>query len=161
MLGFLIALQFIGLAMAAASDSCYHIPLHSAPASAAKRPTPWGNPTIHLANGSTCCSSLDEVRAHLEATDKQLLHLLSTRASYTREEARFKSTLPYIKDPSQNKHVIQDIVKAAPSAGVPQIIAQEVYGSLFNSSVLFEECIFNTYYTKGGAQRLPNSAASD
>ncbi|KAG1774646.1 chorismate mutase [Suillus placidus] len=144
MLGFLVALQIIGLVVASSSnlsDKCYFDPLPSIPPSTDNRTIPWGEPTIQYANGTTCCSSLDEVRAQLDTIDAQLLQLLSTRASYVREATRFKATSADVNDPSRNQQVIQAAVDAAPSVHLPQIIAQIVYEGIVNSSVLFEECI--------------------
>ncbi|KAG2353168.1 hypothetical protein BDR07DRAFT_736580 [Suillus spraguei] len=154
MLGFLVALQLIGLAVASSSDlsdKCYDIPLPSIPPSTANRTVPWGEPTIHYANGTTCCTSLDEVRTQLNTIDAQLLQLLSTRAQYVGEATRFKSTLADVNVPSRNEQVIKGAVDAAPSVHLPQIIAKDVYEGIINSSVVFEECIFNAYDLKSAA----------
>lgn len=147
--GVLFALQAIGLVAAASSsdpsDKCYFIPLPSIPSSTDNRTIPWGEPTIQYANGTTCCSSLDEVRQQLDIIDAQLLQLLSKRSSYVGEATRFKATIADVNVPSRNQQVIQGAVDAAPSVHLPQIVAEIVYEGLVNSSVLFEECIFNTY----------------
>ncbi|KAG1726955.1 chorismate mutase [Suillus paluster] len=148
MIGFLVAFQILGLVVASSSDpsdKCYFDPLPSIPPSTDHRNIPWGKPTIKYANGTTCCSSLDEVRDELNNIDAQLLQLLSTRTSYVREATRFKATVADVNDPSRNKQVIQGAVHDAPSVHLPQIVAQKVYEGLINSSVLFEECIFDTY----------------
>ncbi|KAG0693013.1 hypothetical protein DFH29DRAFT_438397 [Suillus ampliporus] len=147
MIGFLVAFQIIVLVVASSdpSQKCYFAPLPSIPPSKDHRNIPWGKPTIQYTNGTTCCSSLDEIRDHLDIIDAQLLQLLSTRASYVREATRFKTTLADVNDPFRNKEVIQGAVHDAPSVHLPQIVAQKVYEGLINSSVLFEECIFNTY----------------
>ncbi|KAG0693012.1 hypothetical protein DFH29DRAFT_776368, partial [Suillus ampliporus] len=120
---------------------CYFDPLPSIPSSTDNRTIPWGQPTIEYANGTTCCSSLDEVRGQLNTVDAQLLQLLSTRASYVREATRFKATIADVDDPSRNEQVIQGAVDAAPAVDLPQIVAQMVYEAIINSSVLFEDCI--------------------
>lgn len=58
---------------------CYGTALPSLPLSTAIRIIPWGTAGITFANGSTCCSSLDQVRAGIDAVDDQLLELLSQR----------------------------------------------------------------------------------
>ncbi|KAG2037919.1 chorismate mutase, partial [Suillus americanus] len=120
---------------------CYFVPLPSIPPSTANRTVPWGEPTIQYANGTTCCSSLDEIRENLDTIDAQLLQLLSTRASYVREATRFKATVADVNDPSRNHQVIQGAIDDAPSVHLPQIVAEIVYEGIINSSVLFEECI--------------------
>lgn len=67
------------LARSVTDESCYYIPLPHVPVSDANRTVPWGQPTIQFSNGTTCCSSLDQVRNVLDEIDDQLLQLLSTR----------------------------------------------------------------------------------
>ncbi|KAG9312224.1 hypothetical protein JVU11DRAFT_7523 [Chiua virens] len=137
------------------TDSCYYVPLPNVSVSNATRTVPWGEPTIEYANGTTCCSSLDQVRTALDDIDAKLLQLLSTRvlheniqAAYVREATRFKSTEASVDDPTRNQQVIQGAIDDAPAVGLPQIIAQMVYRNIVNSSVLFEECIRNYIVTK-------------
>ncbi|KIJ66079.1 hypothetical protein HYDPIDRAFT_110220 [Hydnomerulius pinastri MD-312] len=127
------------------TDKCYYDPLPSIPVSNANRTIPWGQPTIQYANGTTCCSSLDEVRDALDTVDAQLLQLLSTRASYVREATRFKNTEASVDDPSRNQQVIQGAIDGAAAVHLPQIVAKLVYESIINASILFEDCVFDTY----------------
>lgn len=60
------------------SQACYGEPLPDLPPSKDNRRIPWGTPSI-VDGCSTCCSSLDEVRAGIDAVDAQLLELLSKR----------------------------------------------------------------------------------
>ena len=63
------------------------------------------------------------------------------RAAYVREATRFKSREEDVDDPSRDQQVIQRAIDGAPAVHLPQIVAQMVYQSIINSSVLFEECI--------------------
>lgn len=64
------------------AQACYGEPLPDLPQSKDNRTVPWSTPSI--VNGtSTCCSSLDEVRAGIDAIDAQLLQLLSQRLVWT------------------------------------------------------------------------------
>ena len=84
--GFLILTALSALVFVASSErppsdfaqACYGEPLPDLPQSKDNRTVPWSTPSI--VNGtSTCCSSLDEVRAGIDAVDAQLLQLLSQR----------------------------------------------------------------------------------
>lgn len=66
------------------TDSCYYIPLPDVPVSDTNRTVPWGQPTVQYPNGTTCCSSLDQVRDALDEIDAQLLQLLATRYDWWR-----------------------------------------------------------------------------
>ncbi|KAI6007759.1 chorismate mutase, partial [Pisolithus orientalis] len=120
---------------------CYYYPLPDLPISQDNRTIPWGEPTITYPNGTTCCSTLDQVRDELDTIDSQLLQLLSERSAYVREAARFKATEESVNDPSRSQQVIQDAIDAAPSVHLPQIVAKMVFEGIINSSVPFEECI--------------------
>lgn len=64
------------------ATACYGEVLPNLPAPPENRTIPWGSPSI--VNGSTtCCSSLDEVRAGIDAVDAQLLSLLAQRCVFT------------------------------------------------------------------------------
>lgn len=63
------------------------------------------------------------------------------RAAYVREATRFKSTEAGVDVPSRNTQVIQGAIDGAPAVHLPQIVAQMVFQSIINSSVLFEDCI--------------------
>lgn len=60
------------------AQTCYGEPLPDLPHSKDNRTVPWSTPSI-VNETSTCCSSLDEVRAGIDAIDAQLLQLLSQR----------------------------------------------------------------------------------
>lgn len=60
------------------ASKCYYDPLPSVSPSEENGTIPWGSPSI--INGSqTCCTSLDEVRAGINAVDNKLLELLAQR----------------------------------------------------------------------------------
>lgn len=62
-----------------ATSQCYSVTLPALTASSANRTVPWGSPALVLSNGTTCCDSLDEVRAGIDDVDTQLLSLLALR----------------------------------------------------------------------------------
>ncbi|OAX33311.1 hypothetical protein K503DRAFT_726028 [Rhizopogon vinicolor AM-OR11-026] len=157
MLGLLVVFRAVGIVLASSynlSEQCYFDPLPSILPSTDNRTIPWGEPTIQYANGTTCCSSLDELRYQMDIIDAQLLQILSTREAHVREATRFKATIANINDPSRIAQVIQGAVDAAPAVHLPQIVAQLVYESIINSSMLFEGCIFNTYEPADPVDRI-------
>lgn len=60
------------------AQTCYGESLPDLPQSEDNRTVPWSTPSI-VNKTSTCCSSLDEVRAGIDTIDAQLLQLLSQR----------------------------------------------------------------------------------
>ncbi|EAU83997.2 hypothetical protein CC1G_11435 [Coprinopsis cinerea okayama7 len=123
---------------------CYLEPLLGLPPSPDSRIIPWGSPGI--VNGtSTCCTSLDEVRAGIDNVDQQLLKLLSQRAALVKEATRFKSTRDKVNDPTRNAQVIERAINNSVNVHLPQVIADSVYTAIINSSVQFELCVFDSF----------------
>ncbi|KAJ5134861.1 Chorismate mutase [Penicillium atrosanguineum] len=132
----------------ASGASCYASTLPSVPPSTDDRPVPWGSPSVHFSalNGTltTCCDSLDEIRIALDDIDEKLLDLLNQRAAYVREATRFKSTRSSVNVPSRNDEVVQEAEEQAEHIGMPVTIARATFEAILNSSVPFEQCIFDT-----------------
>ncbi|CAI7605042.1 unnamed protein product [Penicillium glandicola] len=130
------------------TNACYGSNVISAP-SADHRPVPWGTPSVHFSslNGTltACCDSLDEIRSALDDIDNQILDLLNQRAAYVREATRFKPTRDSVNVPSRNEAVLKQAEEQAVHIGVPVTIARAAIGAILNSSVPFEECIFDSY----------------
>ncbi|KGO54016.1 Chorismate mutase [Penicillium expansum] len=130
------------------TNACYGSNVISTP-SEDHRPVPWGTPSVHFSslNGTltTCCDSLDEIRTALDDIDDQILDLLNQRAAYVREATRFKSTRASVNVPSRNEAVLKQAEQQAVHIEVPVTIARAAIGAILNSSVPFEECIFDAY----------------
>ncbi|KAF8964778.1 chorismate mutase [Flammula alnicola] len=130
------------------AEACYGEPLPDIPLSMDNRTIPWGAPTI-INGTSTCCSSLDQVRAGIDAIDSQILELLSQRAAFVREATRFKATHDTVDVPSRDQQVIDEAVANATGVHLPQTIARAVFTAIINASVPFELCVFDSFHERG------------
>ncbi|KAF9564080.1 hypothetical protein CPC08DRAFT_760470 [Agrocybe pediades] len=130
------------------AQACYGEPLPEIPASTDNRTIPWGTPSI-ISGNSTCCSSLDDVRAGIDTIDAQLLELLSQRVAFVREATRFKAMHGLVDVPSRDEQVIEGAVANATAVHLPQTVARAVFTSIINSSVPFELCVFDSFHTYG------------
>lgn len=77
-----ILIFLLSLATATKADfasQCYTSPLPPLTPSTENRTIPWGSPEFVLPNGTTCCTSLAQVRAGIDDVDAQLLSLLALR----------------------------------------------------------------------------------
>ncbi|KAH9481714.1 hypothetical protein JR316_0006241 [Psilocybe cubensis] len=137
-------------ASASATDfaaACYASPLPASsilPPSTDNRTVPWGTPSIIFPNGTTCCASLDDVRAGIDAVDDQILALLAQRAAYVREATRFKATRDTVDVPARDQQVIDGAVASAASVHLPATIAGAVFESIISANVPFEECVVSS-----------------
>ncbi|KAF3016063.1 hypothetical protein E8E15_006167 [Penicillium rubens] len=66
-------------------------------------------------------------------------------AAYVREATRFKSSWASVNVPSRNEAVLKQAEQQAVHIGVPVTIAHAAMGAILNSSVPFEQCIFEAY----------------
>ncbi|KAI9644242.1 hypothetical protein NHQ30_007597 [Ciborinia camelliae] len=133
--------------------ACYNTPLPALkPATSPARSIPWGSPVYQLPNGSTCCSSIAEVRAGINVINDQIIDLLAQRAAYVREATRFKGTVDSVDVPARNKEVIEGAVakaKAMNASGsglkLPENIVRGVFEAIIAQNVPFEKCVFQSY----------------
>ncbi|APA16338.1 predicted protein [Sclerotinia sclerotiorum 1980 UF-70] len=123
---------------------CYNSPVPTPSPINTNRTIPWGTPSYTLPNGTTCCDSLDQVRAGINDINAQLVDLLAQRAAYVREATRFKATLGDVNVPSRNQEVIDGAVALANQTvpRLPEEIARGVFEAIINESVPFEECVW-------------------
>ncbi|KAJ5518127.1 Chorismate mutase [Penicillium expansum] len=107
------------------------------------------NVNTNACYGSNVISTPSEdhrpIRTALDDIDDQILDLLNQRAAYVREATRFKSTRASVNVPSRNEAVLKQAEQQAVHIGVPVTIARAAIGAILNSSVPFEECIFDAY----------------
>ncbi|KAL3427140.1 hypothetical protein PVAG01_00649 [Phlyctema vagabunda] len=129
------------------ASPCYASPLPELRNSTENRTIPWGTPSFILPNGTTCCSSLTEVRAGIDVIDSQLVALLAQRAAYVREATRFKATLATVDVPERDAAVIAKAIAAANSTSprLPATVAEGVYKAIIAANVPFEECVFEKF----------------
>lgn len=92
---------------------CYAATLPPLVPSTASRATPWSTAALALPNGTTCCDSLSQVRAGIDAVDEQLIALLALRLGYVREATRFKGNLSAVDVPARDAQVVEGAVEAA------------------------------------------------
>ncbi|TEB25477.1 hypothetical protein FA13DRAFT_1777365 [Coprinellus micaceus] len=122
------------------AKACYLEPLPLLPVNTEKT-VPWD-----VARGPDgCCASFSEVRSRIDEVDAALLAMLAKRATFVREAARFKSTRSVLNVPSRNEEVVERAVTGAVEVYLPQVVARSIFTAIINSSVVFEECVFDAF----------------
>ncbi|QSZ33330.1 hypothetical protein DSL72_002918 [Monilinia vaccinii-corymbosi] len=129
--------------------ACYDLPLPipSTRTQGVNLTTPWAQPFIQYPNGTTCCSSIEEVRAGINSLNDQILALLAQRAEFVREATRFKATIDSVDVPARDKEVVEKAVAKAKclKPKLPAVIARAVFEAIINASVPFEKCVWEAY----------------
>ncbi|TVY84738.1 hypothetical protein LSUE1_G000629 [Lachnellula suecica] len=140
------------IAKADFASRCYSSPLPILTPNTENRTIPWGTPSFTLPNRTVCCYSLTQVRDGIDEVDDQLLALLAQRAAYVREATRFKATLNTVDVPARDAQVVAEAIAAANSTTppLPEVVAGAVFMAILNSSVPFEECVFEAFEAEEG-----------
>jgi isochorismate pyruvate lyase len=89
------------------------------------------------------CSSLDEVRAEIDALDRKIVALIADRAEYVKQAATFKKNTDDVKAPLRVEQVIEKVKKLAQETGVDQNVLEATYRAMINGFIASETEHFN------------------
>ena len=84
------------------------------------------------------CSTMAEVRAGVDALDRQLAALLGTRFAFMDAAARIKTDRSAVRDEARKAQVIANAEAAAQAAGVPAGLATTLWEQLVEASIAYE-----------------------
>ncbi len=84
------------------------------------------------------CETMTDVRAGVDALDRQLVALLATRQGYMDAAARIKSDRSRVRDDVRVEEVVSRVKAAAREAGLSVDIAEPVWRTLIDRSIAYE-----------------------
>lgn len=84
------------------------------------------------------CTSMSEVRAGVDATDRELVALLGRRFGYMRAAARIKPDREAVRDEARKASVIAAAVAEAEARGVPADVVADIWERLVEGSIAYE-----------------------
>jgi isochorismate pyruvate lyase len=87
------------------------------------------------------CQTMTDVRAGVDALDRQLVALLAVRQGYMDAAARIKNDRGAVRDPARIEEVVAKVKAAAREAGLSESIAEPVWRTLI------EQCIAHEFET--------------
>jgi isochorismate pyruvate lyase len=76
------------------------------------------------------CTNLDEIRAGMDAIDREIIALISRRVDYVRAAAAFKTTSANVAAPERVAAVLQTRREWADAAGLSGDVIEGVYRDL-------------------------------
>ncbi|MXP41143.1 chorismate mutase [Altererythrobacter soli] len=85
-----------------------------------------------------------EVRAGVDALDRELLALLGRRMRFMDAAARIMDDLGQVRDEARKAEVIANVVASAAINGVPPNLARDLYETLVEASIAYELRQFTT-----------------
>jgi isochorismate pyruvate lyase len=84
------------------------------------------------------CSTMVEVRAGVDALDRELVALLRRRFDYMAAAARIKGSRDAVRDEPRKRQVIAQARAAAEEAGLPGTAVAQMWETLVEASIAYE-----------------------
>lgn len=84
------------------------------------------------------CTSMAEVRAGVDATDRALMDLLDRRFGYMRAAARIKTDRGVVRDEARKTQVIDNARADAAARGLPADALADIWERLVEASIAYE-----------------------
>lgn len=84
------------------------------------------------------CQSMAEVRAGVDALDRQLVALLTERQGYMDAAARIKQDRGAVRDEARIEDVVAKVKAAARASGLSEAIAEPVWRTLIERCIAYE-----------------------
>ena len=84
------------------------------------------------------CVTMSEVRAGVDAVDRELIALLRRRFDYMDAAARIKTERSTVRDQARKAQVIDNARRAACSAGLPETAVADLWDRLVEASIAYE-----------------------
>ena len=84
------------------------------------------------------CTTMPEVRAGVDALDRQLVALLAKRFGYMRAAARIKPARDAVRDEARKASVIAAAVAEAGAHGIPGDVVADIWERLVEGSIAYE-----------------------
>jgi isochorismate pyruvate lyase len=84
------------------------------------------------------CTSMTQVRAGVDALDRELVALLARRFAFMDAAARIKPDRGAVRDEARKAQVIANAEAAACAAGLPAGLAADLWERLVEASITYE-----------------------
>ncbi len=84
------------------------------------------------------CTTMAEVRAGVDATDRELMALLERRFGYMRAAARIKPGRDAVRDEARKREVIDNALADARAARLPEAAVTDIWDRLVEASIAYE-----------------------
>lgn len=81
---------------------------------------------------------MNEVRAGVDALDRELVALLARRFGYMRAAARIKPSRDAVRDEARKASVIAAAVSQAEAQGIPGDVVADIWERLVEGSIAYE-----------------------
>ena len=94
--------------------------------------------TDSAVNPPETCRTMSEVRAGVDATDRELVALLARRFGYMRAAARIKPSRDAVRDEQRKANVIAAARREAEARDLPGDVVADIWERLVEGSIAYE-----------------------
>lgn len=84
------------------------------------------------------CTSLQQVRAHIDSIDEQVVALIAKRGAYVKQAATYKVSVVDVQSPQRVEQVIDKVVVLATSLGADAGVTEAVYRAMISGFIRSE-----------------------
>ncbi|CAA7616320.1 MULTISPECIES: chorismate mutase [Magnetospirillum] len=88
------------------------------------------------------CKDLNDVRAHIDRLDRQIVPLLAERATYVAQAPNFKATKHQVVDRDRIEEVISKVRHLANEEGCDPTLIENIYRAMIDAYIVFEAKVF-------------------
>lgn len=89
------------------------------------------------------CKTMSDVRAGVDALDRELVRLIAVRAGYMEAAARIKPERGAVRDEWRKQDVISKVKAEAAAQGLALSIAEPVWETLVECSIAYEFTVWD------------------
>ncbi len=84
------------------------------------------------------CQTMADVRAGVDALDRQIVDLLAVRFGYMRAAARIKPDRGQVRDEARKARVVAQASARAAALGLPEAAVTDIWDRLVEASIAYE-----------------------
>ena len=84
------------------------------------------------------CETMADVRAGVDALDRELMRLIGTRFGYMRAAARIKPERDHVRDEARKAEGIENVRADARREGIPDDALGDIWDALVEASIAYE-----------------------
>jgi isochorismate pyruvate lyase len=95
------------------------------------------------------CETMSDVRAGVDAVDRELVGLLVRRFGYMNAAARIKTDRDSVRDEARKAEVLNNVARAAESAGLEPARLRAVWNELVEQSIEYEAVRWDRLHGRG------------
>ncbi|CAA7621604.1 chorismate mutase [Magnetospirillum sp. UT-4] len=97
----------------------------------------------------TQCSSLAEVREHIDRLDRRIVPLLAERAGYVAQAAGFKPDKAAVVDTDRIEQIVLKVRHLANEEGMDPDLIEHIYRAMIEAYIVFEAKEYTRLHAEG------------